>query len=227
MSLQRFRESGEFIGTLELIRTKCPQARTMIDVGGGNGVMAVAFALEGFHVKLVEKSGDRIVGTLAAETLLNFVAKNVDPTIKDRVRIVSSDMESLDVDEQFDVVYCRQALHHFRDPVASLRKIKGLLAANGVALLIREHVIFDEDDRARFLDGHPFHHYYGGENAYTVDQYLDFVKAAGLRLRRTLGFADSIINYFPHSEQELANLSEQDVAGRPYSFVLDREEAAQ
>ncbi|MBN3769185.1 glycosyltransferase [Burkholderia sp. Se-20378] len=226
-SLRRFRESGEFVGTLELIRAKCPHARTMIDVGGGNGVMAVAFALEGYHVKLVEKSGDRIVGTLAAETLLNFVARNVDPTIRERVRIVSSDMESLDVDEQFDVVYCRQALHHFRDPVTSLKKIKELLAANGVALLIREHVIFDEDDRARFLDGHAFHHYYGGENAYTVEQYLDFVKAAGLRLRRTLGFADSVINYFPHSEQELANLSELDVAGRPYSFVLDREEAAQ
>ncbi|RBL65342.1 hypothetical protein C3E98_043505, partial [Pseudomonas sp. MWU13-2625] len=138
MSLRRFRESGEFVGTLELIRAKCPHARTMIDVGGGNGVMAVAFALEGYHVKLVEKSGDRIVGTLAAETLLNFVARNVDPTIRERVRIVSSDMESLDVDEQFDVVYCRQALHHFRDPVISLKKIKELLAANGVALLIRE-----------------------------------------------------------------------------------------
>lgn len=199
----------------------------MIDVGGGNGVMAIAFALEGFHVQLVESSGDSIVGTQAAEVLLNYTVRNIDPTIRERVRIVNSTMELLETDEQFDVVYCRQALHHFRDPVVSLKKMKALLAARGVALLIREHVIFDDADRVKFLDGHPFHRYYGGENAYTAEQYTDFIKTAGLRLCQTLGFADSVINYYPHSEQEALGLSEKDFAGRPYSFVLEKEGAIQ
>ncbi len=221
-SLRQFMASDEFKLTLDEFRKYAPQARRILDVGGSGGVMTVAFAKAGYHVTLIEPSSDQIVGTQAAAALRDAIAYHEDPSIMDRIDIVNGIVEDFSPSAPFDIVYCRQVVHHFRDPVISLRKIRDLLADNGTAFLVREHVIFDDTDKQQFLDGHPLHRYTRGENAYTQEQYALFVKEAGLELRQVYGFADTPINYYPHSKDSVTALGEKAFAGRPYTFIASK-----
>jgi SAM-dependent methyltransferase len=217
--LKRYRESEEFRDTAALARANAPYVRTMLDVGGSNGVMATAFALEGFHVDVVEPSDDDIVGTRAAERLL-AEASTFEPTVRERLRIHHTSIESFETADRFDFILCRQVVHHFEDPVVALTKISRFLNPKGVVLLIREHVVDDAEELERFLEQHPLNRYYKGEHAYTLEQYRQIALNAGFKVTRVLSFKDSPINYFPHPVEVIARFSERDIAGRPYSFVL-------
>jgi glycosyltransferase involved in cell wall biosynthesis/carbonic anhydrase/acetyltransferase-like protein (isoleucine patch superfamily)/ubiquinone/menaquinone biosynthesis C-methylase UbiE len=221
-SLRRFMATDEFRHTLEEFKLSAPHARTILDIGGAGGVMAIAFALSGYEVTLAEPSPDEIVGTAAARKLLALAAEELDASITERLEIVQAPVELLSLNEQYDIVYCRQVVHHFRDPVTALKKIRSLMKDDGSVFLVREHVIFDEADMAFFLENHPFHRYTHGENAYRSEEYCGFINEADLALIREYKFAESPINYFPHSDQTVASISEQQVAGRPYTYVAQK-----
>lgn len=221
-SLRRFMASDEFTHTLAEFKGVAPNAKTILDIGGAGGVMAVAFALSGYEVTLVEPSSDDIVGTTAARKLLCLAADEFDASLADRVKIEQAPIEKLVLPERYDIVYCRQVVHHFPDPVAALRKINELLNDDGVALLVREHVIFDDADMEFFLQNHPFHKYTLGENAYRREQYCGFIYDSGMSLLKEYKFAESPINYFPHSVHTVASVSEHQVAGRPYTYIAKK-----
>lgn len=218
-ALRGYRESEEFRDTAATARELSPSPRTMLDVGCGNGVTSVAFALEGFEVTALEPSTDDLVGTEAIARMIDE-GRKFDETVGARVKIVPGSIETADIQPGFDFVLCRQVTHHFQDPVVALRFIRRLVNPDGVVLLVREHVVFDEADRERFLETHPMHRYYGGENAYSVDEYVDIARQAGFVVERTLGFKDSPINYYPHTVDVVRSINEADVPGRPYTFVL-------
>ncbi|SDH36356.1 glycosyltransferase [Pseudomonas abietaniphila] len=218
-SLLRYQSSAEFSYTLAELRKHAPGAKKILDVGGGGGVMSVALALEGYEVTLSEPCGDDIVGAKAARVLTEHVQKHVDPTINSRMRVSHTMLEDFEPHGLYDVVFCRQVVHHFSDPVTALRTIHGLLSVDGVSMLVREHVIYDTDDKENFLQGHPFQKYSGGENAYRADEYVSFLELAGFRLLQQYRFAESPINYFPHSEETARTIDEAKIAGRPYSFI--------
>lgn len=224
-SLQRFTATEEFSHTLAELKSIAPNAKSILDIGGAGGVMTIAFALSGYEVTLVEPSTDNIVGTSAAHNLLKLTAKEVDPSLIDRVHIQQASIETLLTAERYDIVYCRQVVHHFKEPITALRKIFSLLNDNGVAFFVREHVIFDDDDMQAFLAGHPFHQYTHSENAYKSEEYCEFIQEAGLTLIKQYKFADSPINYFPHTEQTAASLNEHKIAGRPYTFIAQKQKA--
>jgi hypothetical protein len=50
-----------------------------------------------------------------------------------------------------------------------------------------------------FLDGHPLHALYGGENAFTLVQYRRALAQAGLNIDKELVSLASAINYSPHT----------------------------
>ncbi|WP_347927690.1 glycosyltransferase [Pseudomonas helvetica] len=226
-SLNRFRATEEFSATLQELRKHAPEAKTIIDIGGAGGVMSVALALEGYSVTLAEPSSDNIVGTQAAEKLVRLACESLDPTVKDRITIRQTSVESLDGSQLFDIAYCRQVVHHFRDPVKALQKVNDNLNVGGVALLVREHIIFDDEDKTNFLLNHPFHKYSGGENGYRADEYESFIQQAKFELLETLVFAGSPINYFPHTKEVAESISEQEIAGRPYTFIAKKSEVHQ
>lgn len=225
-SLHRFMASEEFSHTISEFKETAPHARRILDVGGAGGVMTIAFALSGYEVTLAEPSSDGIVGTLAAKELLKFAAEQLDATVVERVKIRQSALENLFLEERYDIVYCRQVVHHFKDPVIALRKIHSLMKDDGVAFLVREHVVFDDSDMQNFLDGHPFHRFTRGENAYKSEEYRAFLNDASMELVKEFKFADSPINYFPHSEHDIKELTELQVAGRPYTYVAKKRIAA-
>lgn len=225
-SLKRYRASGEFLETLAEIRNYAPSTRKILDVGGAAGVMAIAFALEGYEVTLVEPSASDIVGVAGATSLLNYVCKEYDPSVIDRVRIVHGFIEDLDVDDRFDVAYCRQVVHHFTDPTVALSKIRSFLNKDGIAFLVREHVTLDEEDKQLFLNSHPFQAYTGGENAYQAKEYCNFIINAGFRLIRQYGFSETLINCHPHNAEYCRTVDEREIAGRPYSFIARNTDVA-
>jgi len=69
-----------------------------------------------------------------------------------------------------------------------------------------EHVISKKDDLPIFLDSHPLHHLYAGENAYLLEEYLCVLTKAGLQITQVLGPMATPINYFPATRQDWLNM---------------------
>ncbi len=105
-------------------------------------------------------------------------------------------------DESFDAIHARQVLHHASDLDAMVRELARVLRRGGLLLSTREHVADDEQQLIAFRNEHPLHKLYGGENAYPLDRYLKSLAKAGLRIKETWGPLESILNFFPGTEQE-------------------------
>ncbi len=216
--LKRYRESEEFRDTALLAREFVANPRTVLDVGAGNGVCSLAFALEGYNVVAVEPEAGSIGGAAAFARMVS-AAEEINDDIRSFIDFQPMGIEKYETSQQFDVAICRQVVHHFPDPVVALRKIYEQLKPGGVVICLREHVIFDEEDKQAFLEWHPFHKFYKGENAYKIEEYVSFIEQAGFTHERTLRFQDSPINFFPHSFALAAATPEISIPGRPYTFV--------
>ena len=72
----------------------------------------------------------------------------------------------------------------------------------------REHVISKKEDLDQFLDSHPLHNLYGGENAYLLKEYIDAIYGAGFQTVKVYATFDSPINYFPMTLLILKNLNQ-------------------
>jgi hypothetical protein len=60
-------------------------------------------------------------------------------------------------------------------------------------------VISRREDLVAFLEAHPLHHLYGGENAYLLNEYIEAVENAGIHLTCVLNPFQSDINLFPET----------------------------
>ena len=100
------------------------------------------------------------------------------------------------------MVYCRAALHHASDLPRLCNEAARVLKPGGLFLATREHVLSKQGDLGKFLESHPLHFLYGGENAYTLKEYLQALKQAGLRVKRKLGPYDTVVNYAPMSREQ-------------------------
>lgn len=197
-NVDRFKASEEFSETLKLIREFAPHAISILDIGAGNGISSVAFALSGYEVRVVEPDPSATVGCGAIEILKKeFGIKNL--------MIHSSFGEKLPFENAlFDIAYARQAMHHAGDLNSFIGEAGRVLKPGGLMLTIRDHVIFDESDKQEFLKTHPLQKFYGGENAFTGDQYSSAIRNAGFRIMNQLKYYDSVINYFPEKESEIS-----------------------
>jgi ubiquinone/menaquinone biosynthesis C-methylase UbiE len=119
------------------------------------------------------------------------------------IEVVSDYSEQLPfADNTFDVVNCRQALHHAQNLAQTCQQIYRVLKPGGVMISTREHVISRSEDLPIFLDSHPLHRFYGGENAFLLDEYVSAMKQAGFQMRQVLAPLDSPINYFPMTDDQ-------------------------
>jgi SAM-dependent methyltransferase len=184
---ERFRQSAEW----QAIAALLPRSPgTALDLGAGRGISSYALARDGWDVTALEPDPSDLVGAGAIRALAR------DSGVQ--IRVVGEYSEALPFpDSSFDVVNCRQALHHARDLRRTCSEIRRVLKPGGVMLATREHVISKREDLQRFLDSHPLHKYYGGENAYLLAEYTAAIRDAGLELRQQLAPLDSPINYFP------------------------------
>lgn len=195
LNVERFRKSEEYIATLQLIKKMAgDKPLQIVDIGAGNGIAAVTFALDGHNATAVEPDPSQTIGAGAIRKLkAHYHLDNLD--------VVEAWGESLPLaDSTFDVVYIRQAVHHAHDLRSFIKEAARLLKPGGVLFTARDHVIFDDADKAWFLKAHPLHRYYGGENAFTEAEYDGAIINAGLDIELKLHHYDSVINYFPEKQ---------------------------
>jgi len=190
---ERYWQSGEW----RAARSFLPASRGLaLDVGAGRGISSYAMARDGWRVTALEPDPSAVVGagairSLAGETNLP-------------ITVVETWGEKLPFAEgTFDVVHCRQALHHARDLGQLCKEMGRVLKPGGVLIALREHVISSRDDLAAFLAGHPLHHLYGGEHAYLLREYTKAIESAGIEITRVLNPLQSDINLFPSTQQEV------------------------
>jgi 2-polyprenyl-3-methyl-5-hydroxy-6-metoxy-1,4-benzoquinol methylase len=190
---ERYYQSDEWRSIRRLLGAHKGRA---LDVGAGRGIASYALAREGFQVTSLEPDTSDLVGTGAIDGLASDTGLPIST--------VSEVSECLPFDDaRFDVVFSRAVLHHMQDMKAGCAELARVLKPGGILLAVREHVISRAEDLPVFLDSHPLHRLYGGENAYMLSQYRDALTSAGLHLVRELDPFESPINYYPQTPESL------------------------
>lgn len=230
---RRYRASSEWRATREFLVASPARA---LDLGAGRGIVSYALAMDGFEVTALEPDPSPLVGANAIRELARDAGLAIE--------VVEEWGEALPfLDSAFDLVICRQVLHHARDLGQLCRQIARVLKPGGRLIATREHVISRREDLPVFLAEHPLQSLYGGENAYFQSEYEDCIRDAGLRLKRSLNPAESDINLFPKTADdyraELARRSHiprrlvlpqlvrwlgkrSNTPGRLYSFIAEK-----
>lgn len=167
-----------------------------LDIGAGRGIASYALAKEGFLVTALEPDASALVGAQAIRGLAFASGLPIEVTQEFSERLPFSDA-------QFDVVFARAVLHHTSDLTAACSEFLRVLKPGGRLVAVREHVISRPEDLPAFLDQHPLHRLYGGENAFMLTQYEAAIRTAGFRLHRIIAPLESAINYAPHTEASL------------------------
>lgn len=197
LNVERFKNSDEYKETLKLIHQYAPTATSVLDIGSGNGISSIAFALEGYKVTVSEPDSSDTIGA-------NAVRKLKDHYRLPNITIYEDYAENIIFrDNSFDVVYARQVLHHANHLQNFVWQCSRVLKPGGILFTVRDHVIFNEDDKQWFLQSHPLQKFYGGENAFTSDEYKTAMTHAGLHVQKELKFYDSVINYYPLTDEDL------------------------
>ncbi|MEC8147407.1 MAG: methyltransferase domain-containing protein [Pseudomonadota bacterium] len=190
---ERYRNSNEW----ETIRSLLPNVKhTALDVGAGRGIASYALAHEGFQVSALEPDASELVGASAIRSL----AKMQDLPIT----VAQEFSEQLPFpDKKFDLVFARAVLHHLTDMHSACREFFRVLKPGGKFIAVREHVISRPEDLELFLNIHPLHHLYGGENAFLLEDYITPISEAGLEIQQVISPLESPINFAPHTLQTL------------------------
>jgi len=191
---ERYYTSTEWSGVRLLLEGR--HDGRVLDLGAGRGISSYALARDGWAVTALEPDPSDIVGAGAIRRLT--AEKQL------RVMVVESWGEQLPFPtEHFDLVYTRQSLHHARDLDHFCREAHRVLRTGGIFIATREHVIDRTKDLQRFLDSHPLHGLYGGENAYPLKEYITAIEGSGITLKKVLATYDSDINLFPGTKVKL------------------------
>jgi SAM-dependent methyltransferase len=192
----RFWRSQEWIEVSKILPSRKGSA---LDLGAGRGISSFALAKDGWSVTSLEPDPSSLVGAGAIRSLA--CVSNLG------IKVVSDYSETLPFPANtFDLVYCRQALHHACNLRQTCKEIARVLKPKGILIATREHVISKPEDLHVFLAQHPLHYLYGGENAFLLSEYKDAIRLSGLKLMRSLAPLDTAINYFPSSEKDINNM---------------------
>ncbi len=205
----RYYRSGEWEAVRSLVGVAGGRA---LDVGAGNGISSYALTRDGWQTTALEPDPSSIVGAGAIRQLsLEF-----EPPIA----VVEGWGESLPFpDASFDLVFGRQVLHHARSLRVLCAEMARVLKPGGLFLATREHVIFKDGDLEVFLEKHPLHMLYGGENAYRLSEYKDAIYSAGIKLVQVINPLASDVNLHPQSRETIAASVHARLPFVPASFV--------
>jgi SAM-dependent methyltransferase len=194
---ERFLNSVEWESTLQIVKNAFGDKKvSVLDIGAGNGIASIAFALQGYNVTSLEPDTSSIVGSGAIRKLAKLFKL-------DNINVVEGFGETLPfTDASFDIVYCRQVLHHAYNLNGFLKETHRVTKNGGILITLRDHVIKDEKDKQAFLKRHPLHKMYGGENAFTLAEYKRAILNAGFAINKIYDAASSPLNYSPWTKEK-------------------------
>ncbi|GEO09906.1 hypothetical protein SAE01_24020 [Segetibacter aerophilus] len=196
-NVERFLSSIEWYTTTQIVREQFNNTKLkVLDVGAGNGIASIGFALQGHNVTSLEPDTSKVVGSGAIRTLAEIY--NLQ-----NLRVVEGFGETLPFENNsFDIVYCRQVLHHALDLSGFLKETFRVSKNNALLLTLRDHVIKNEVDKQAFLKRHPLHKMYGGENAFTLEEYNNAISSSGFTIKKAMNAASSALNYSPWTKEK-------------------------
>jgi len=196
LNVERFKNSEEYIETVRLIKSYKPQAKNILDIGCGNGISSISFAIDGYDVSAVEPDPSNTIGAGAIRKLeVHYNLTNI--------KVYEAFAEDIHFnDNTFDIVYVRQAMHHAHDLLKFISECARVLKKGGILFTVRDHVVFNKKDKDWFLINHPLQKFYGGENAFSPEEYKNAMTSAGLRVEKEIKHFESVINYFPTTKEE-------------------------
>jgi len=194
-SSERFMSSLEWKGILNLLGRV--EGKRVLEIGAGRGLVSYAFSKSGAIVTALEPDKSELVGTGAIRRLIQQTGVEID--------IAEEFGESLPFSNaEFDIVFCRCVLHHAYDLPKMCAEISRVLRTSGVFLADREHVISGPSQLSEFLEKHPLHFLYGGENAYELNVYKSAIVGSGnFRKLKVLASHDHEVNLLPHNSPEI------------------------
>ncbi|MES2585568.1 MAG: methyltransferase domain-containing protein [Pseudomonadota bacterium] len=200
---ERYRSSEEWAEIRQFLPVNRFRA---LDVGAGRGIASYALACEGFsEVVALEPDKSEIVGAAAIRSLAQ---KTTLP-----ICVIEKFSERLPYESNsFDVVFARAVLHHIKDLDAACSEFYRVLRPGGKLIAVREHVISRQEDLPQFLDEHPLHKFYGGENAFLLKQYERSILEAGFHSLIRVAPLNSAINFSPYSLKSLQRKVAEGVA---------------
>lgn len=198
LNVDRFIKSDEYGATLDIFKKYiASKSANILDIGAGNGVSTIPFAMSGYQVTALEPDKSSTIGAGAIRSIASDLGLQ-------HVTVVESFAESMPFpDATFDIVYARQSMHHAHNLDMFVAEATRVLKTGGIFVTVRDHVVNDSVQKAAFLEKHPLHKFYGGENAFSVLEYTSAFQKAGLSIKEQLGPLDSPINYFPAAKNRL------------------------
>ncbi len=215
---KRFSSSEEFAEVVKLLKlNESNKKLKILDLGCGNGIASYAFASLGHNVYAVDPDSSKDVGLEAIPRLASEIRNGSISTFQ-------AAAESLPfTDSTFDVVYARQALHHFADLHQGLAECSRVLKPKGLLFATREHVVSDDQQLRIFLENHLLHKMHGGEHAYPLKDYTSALESSGFKILKCFAPFATVINHFPTSNAEVKNWLFQGMnnrLGRVFSSAL-------
>jgi SAM-dependent methyltransferase len=190
---RRYAASTEWLAVRELVGT--PRGKAL-DIGAGRGISSFALASDGWQVTALEPDASEVVGAGAIRDLAQAAGLAID--------VVQEWGEKLPfADASFDLVHCRQVLHHARDLKQLCAEIGRVLKPAGRFIATREHVVSRTEDVPAFQAAHPLHRLYGGENAFMLKEYVAAITGAGITLSQVLNPKQSNINLYPETQANI------------------------
>lgn len=110
-----------------IVETLCglerePATVSVLDVGCGNGSLALPIASLGYHVVGVDLDPVSVEHATRANTFANARFETVPES-------------GFDLGERFDLIICSEVLEHLDDPVSLIRTIAGLMKPDGLAII--------------------------------------------------------------------------------------------
>ncbi len=189
----RYAESAEYA----VVRNLLPKSKgRALDLGAGNGILSLALAKDGWDVTAVEPDPSDLVGAGAIRKL--SLESNVP------INVIEAMGESIPLENAgFDLIVARQVLHHAADLNAFCLEMSRLSRTGATILTLRDHVVTTKDQLPDFLEKHPLHHLYGGENAFTLTAYKAALEDAGFQILKEFGSLASVLNYDPMTKKEV------------------------
>lgn len=197
---KRFALSEEFREVSKNLRlANSGKKLTILDLGCGKGIVSYAFISLGHNVSAVDPDFSEDVGLGAVKRLASSRSNG-------SISTTQAFAESLPFpNSTFDIVFARQALHHFTDLCKGLSECSRVLKPKGLLLATREHVVSDEQQLKGFLENHLLHKLHSGENAYPLEDYISALEQSGFKVLKCQAPFDTVINHFPTSNAEVKN----------------------